>query len=29
LYDWNDEQNVFRMQKAKVIRELFEKSNKH
>lgn len=29
LYDWNDKEHVFRMQKAKVIRELFEKSNKH
>ena len=27
LYDWNDKQNVFRKQKAKVIRELFKKFN--
>lgn len=25
LYDWNDKQNVFRIQKAKMIRKLFEK----
>lgn len=29
LYDWNDKDGVFRTQKAKVIRELFEQSNKH
>ncbi len=30
LYDWNDKKGIFRSQKAKVIREFFEKkSDKH
>lgn len=30
LYDWNDKEGIFRTQKAKVIREFFEKkSDKH